>query len=181
MVSVVSRPYWTMMLLAASSTWNAISSLFSSAYSPPSSLCRFVSRSRTTLARPVKLSISMYNSTSGPKETLERVPLVSSKSIRSMPSLTNGNQQKLKSKKRKSNRNKNMEKIVIEGFENEREGDDEEPSLMFPCQSKKDESSLNSKYLKHLDRHLVLVLNADYQVRMFLLSQDCNLFANQKI
>ncbi len=74
-----------------------------------------------------------------------------------------------------------MEKIVIEGFENEREGDDEESSLMIPCQSKKDESSLNSKYLKHLDRHLVLVLNADYQVRMILLNEYCNLFSNRKI
>jgi broad-specificity NMP kinase len=83
-----------------------------------------------------------------------------------MPTLTNGNQQKLKTKKRKLNRNINKEKIVIEAFENEKEVDDEGSSLMIPSEIINDESSLQSKYLKHLDRHLVLVLNADYQVRI---------------
>jgi len=163
MVSAVSRSYWTMMLFASSSTWNAISSIVSSAYSPPSSVCSFLKHSRITLARPVKLSLSMYNSTSRDGETQARVSFRTSKSIRSMPTLTNGNQQKLKSKKRKLNRNLSTEKIVIEAFENEKEVDDQGSSLMIPSEIKNDESSLQSKYLKHLDRHLVLVLNADYQ------------------
>lgn len=177
MVSAVSRPYWTMMLFASSSTWNAISSIVSSAYSPPSSVCSFLKHSRITLTRPVKLSLSMYNSTSRDGETQARVSFRTSKSIRSMPTLTNGNQQKLKSKKRKLNRNLSTEKIVIEAFENEKEVDDQGSSLMIPSEIKNDESSLQSKYLKHLDRHLVLVLNADYQVRICLLNQECNRFA----
>ncbi len=167
MIAVASRPYWTVMIFAASSTWNTVSSLFSSAYAPPLGICSSVRHGRITLARQLTLSLSMYNSTNSNGETLARTSLATSRAIRSMPPLVNNNKQKVRPKKRKLHKNKNSERIVIEGFEKESE-DEEGFPLITSCQSQKEESSLQTQYLKHLDRHLVLVLNADYQVRLFV-------------
>ncbi len=109
----------------------------------------------------------MYNSTSSDSETRTRTSLATSRAIRSIPPLANNNKHKVRPKKRKLHKNKNSERIVIEGFETERE-DEEGSPLIASFQSQIEESSLQTQYLKHLDRHLVLVLNADYQVRFFV-------------
>jgi len=81
-----------------------------------------------------------------------------------MPPRSKNNKHKIRTRKRKQQSESSFQKLLLEEEEEE-----EQRSFLFEALQQQGEAApasshyQQSKHLKHLDQHLVLVLNADYQ------------------